>query len=547
MVLVIVLIIVVMVSLAGFSFVATMHNEDKATRMRGDELQAEQLMQSGVETVQVRLASKNAAADVAGSGSPETRFHGVLVFDDPVSRQRGRFTVLSPSVDNGQTIRCRYGLENESAKLNLVALLRWEQRQPNAGRDALLRLPGMTDSIADALLDWVDADDAPRPLGAESEFYASLEPSFAPRNGPAECLEELLLVRGVTRQLLYGRDVNRNFQIEPEETAPAGNSLPGITLEEADAGLPWFVLLTVHSSERNVNPQGQPRLNLNDPNLSQLHGQLRQAIGPDLADFAVALRQFGPSQSGSSNVVTSVAIDPHLPASYSLASPLDLVNARVAVPVRDDSPAQVLVSPLSEQNPDYRDRLLQLLDFVTTIPRPVLRGRINVNLAPAPVLQAVPGLDAGLADRIVAARRGQESGSQPERRHPVWLLFERIVDLPRMKTLLPFLTCGGDVFRAQIVGFFDSPGPSCRAEIVFDATQSPPRVLYCKDLRVLGRGHSDQVLGIVSADEQSTSGDPAVVPPPRETGPATMARPPRSPRGSVRSGQLSSDGGQGLD
>ena len=48
MVLILVLVIVMMVSLAGFSFVATVYNEEKATRLRGAEIQAIQLAQSAV-------------------------------------------------------------------------------------------------------------------------------------------------------------------------------------------------------------------------------------------------------------------------------------------------------------------------------------------------------------------------------------------------------------------------------------------------------------------------------------------------------------------
>ncbi len=37
-----------------------------------------------------------------------------------------------------------------------------------------------------------------------------LDPPYAPRNGPMETIEELLLVRGVTPELLFGVDANHN-------------------------------------------------------------------------------------------------------------------------------------------------------------------------------------------------------------------------------------------------------------------------------------------------------------------------------------------------
>ncbi len=42
-------------------------------------------------------------------------------------------------------------------------------------------LPGMTVEIADAILDYIDADEEPRPYGAESEYYRSSLVPIEPR------------------------------------------------------------------------------------------------------------------------------------------------------------------------------------------------------------------------------------------------------------------------------------------------------------------------------------------------------------------------------
>jgi general secretion pathway protein K len=57
--------------------------------------------------------------------------------------------------------------------------------------------------VADGILDWIDADDLHRARGAEREWYErrDLPP---PRNTPVLQLSELLLVKGVTRDVLYG-------------------------------------------------------------------------------------------------------------------------------------------------------------------------------------------------------------------------------------------------------------------------------------------------------------------------------------------------------
>jgi general secretion pathway protein K len=51
------------------------------------------------------------------------------------------------------------------------------------------------DSLIDALLDWRDRDDAPRPLGAERDWYERHGRS-PPRNGPIASLVELDRIRG---------------------------------------------------------------------------------------------------------------------------------------------------------------------------------------------------------------------------------------------------------------------------------------------------------------------------------------------------------------
>ena len=120
-----------------------------------------------------------------------------LVVDDTDAKKRGRFAVVTPNVENGYFSGIRYGLEDESTKLNLNYLAQ-KDSEDNSGRDRLMLLPGMTEDIADAILDWIDADDTKREFGAELEDYSALVPAYAPKNGPLDSLDELLLVRGVT-------------------------------------------------------------------------------------------------------------------------------------------------------------------------------------------------------------------------------------------------------------------------------------------------------------------------------------------------------------
>jgi general secretion pathway protein K len=60
------------------------------------------------------------------------------------------------------------------------------------------------ENLLDAVKDWIDPDDAVTRFGAESGYYQSLDPPYVCKNGPMTSIGELLLVKGVTRELFYG-------------------------------------------------------------------------------------------------------------------------------------------------------------------------------------------------------------------------------------------------------------------------------------------------------------------------------------------------------
>jgi general secretion pathway protein K len=61
------------------------------------------------------------------------------------------------------------------------------------------------DVVVDSILDWLDADDLYRANGAENDYYRSLKEPYDCKNGPLDSVEELLLVKGVTPELFYGK------------------------------------------------------------------------------------------------------------------------------------------------------------------------------------------------------------------------------------------------------------------------------------------------------------------------------------------------------
>jgi general secretion pathway protein K len=62
------------------------------------------------------------------------------------------------------------------------------------------------EDIVDSIKDWIDKDDESTRFVAENSYYQTLDRPYSCRNAPLESLEELLLVKGITRELFYGTD-----------------------------------------------------------------------------------------------------------------------------------------------------------------------------------------------------------------------------------------------------------------------------------------------------------------------------------------------------
>ena len=149
--------------------------------------------------------------------------------------------------------------------------------------------------------------------------------------------------------------------------------------------------------------------------------------------------------------------------------------------------------------------MTSLMDNCTVSESLVIPGRISINEAPRELLLGVPAVDTvsgeaimteELADQIIELRTAVTEDNATARSNEVWLLTEAVVNLDQMKALMPFVCGGGDVFRCQIVGYFQGGGPSSRAEVVFDATSTEPRELFWRDIGHLGRGYALETLGV---------------------------------------------------
>ena len=204
MVLPLVLIVIALLSLSAYTFSELMLTEYSAAVVNERQAQARYLADSGAEYL-ADFVSQLDDVQLQNGGRYHNPgfFQGNLVIDGELPRDRGRFSIVVPNIENGELAGIRYGVEDESTRVNLNTLLLADKIQPDGGRTLLMALPGMTEDLADAILDWIDPDDDPRKLGAEIEYYSTV--GYSCKNGPLDTIEELLQVRGMTPELLFRR------------------------------------------------------------------------------------------------------------------------------------------------------------------------------------------------------------------------------------------------------------------------------------------------------------------------------------------------------
>lgn len=63
-----------------------------------------------------------------------------------------------------------------------------------------LQLPA--GDLCDAVADWIDENDIPKPGGAESQWYTARKPSFAAKSARLDTFEELALLKGFSSEVL---------------------------------------------------------------------------------------------------------------------------------------------------------------------------------------------------------------------------------------------------------------------------------------------------------------------------------------------------------
>jgi len=361
-----------------------------------------------------------------------------------------------------------------------------------------------------------------------------------PRNGLPSDLDELLFVKGVSAWRLFGIQTDE-MPFANLQSPQLGNSnsvansyrSSSTSMQSGRDGQaetmfePWANYLTLYSAERNQTYAGEPRIFVNGKDLQKLHGDLKAVMPEKWADFVVLYRQLdesaritnggedddgdgdeagesgrsenrnssdrGSSSRSSSNPESDDSEEFELelskPAVSQISNLMELVDVTLRFE-REEDDEEVTVSIKSPFQADTRVvSLAAVFDALTILPTKRIAGRININEARVEVVATLPGLDLETAEAIVAAReQGQGRGgsssqsSESTRVHPVWLWTEGIVDAATLRAVMPHVTCGGDVYRAEVWGQVDDRSPMVRFETILDASLGKCVPVYHREL-----------------------------------------------------------------
>lgn len=552
--LIVVLIVIAVATMAAYSFTDTMLAYDEATHLSGDRVQTQAAADSGIEAIRMILAQPPDIRDTFGGIKENPAlFQAANIVSIQDGGRACNFSVIAPGMDEtGRLGGIRFGLQNESGRLNVNALITLDENSSmlmpmmelsgmtsssassesdpaaegtsaeSLASSLLMALPGMTADTADCILDWLDEDDEPRPFGAEVEYYSTLPTPYEPANGPITSVEELLLIKGVTPALLFGVDVNRNGVVDAAEQQTAMVDINSMS------SLGWSAFITVHGLESNRRRDGTPRINLNQDDLELLYEEVSSVIdNADYSTFLTAYRMYGkpaetatsllqsaqggsqPSGGGNASASTKPMepwaasvfdeVDLTAGAAVKFSQLLDVIDGTVTIGTGET--AQVYMSPFTSDPVQMALYMPLLMENFSTQDFETMPGRININECAAELLYGIPMLDEETAMAILEAR--SQPSESTNRLYETWPLVEGLITIDQMRSLMPLVTAGGDVYRAQVVGYYEGSAASTRVEAIIDATKINPQVIHYRDLSHLGRGFDIAVLGIRNIQAES--------------------------------------------
>lgn len=433
-------------------FAREMRVESDASANRVSQIQAQWIAQGALEAVRGDLAYVISLGEAP-------RLDRVSPQAQPLGG--GLFWLIKPSPTDDRELA--YGIMGEGGRINLDAF---------GGIDAL-ELPGMDANLAAAIIDWQDRNPRITPGGAESAYYLSSDTPYAIKDRDLETVGELMYVRGMTKDLLYGEDANRNYKLDPNEDD--GNANPPNDNGDGQLNRGFLDLFTVYSNDPGVSDSGRDKVTLDIKSSPQQFNQLRSFLVSQLGEergTELANLSFNKTATAGKNE-TFASVLQFFTETKATNTEFELVHDGLKRMDNDDT----------------------------------LEGLIDVYHASELVLATLPGLDPGDARAIISARPELKPGEATP--NLSWII--DVLGEEKAIAAARYMTHRSYQFTVDIVAISGDGRGFCRLRAVLDCLPvlegdaALPRVRYLEDMTSYGwpldESIREQLRGSATAEE----------------------------------------------
>jgi DNA uptake protein ComE-like DNA-binding protein len=343
----------------------------------------------------------------------------------------------------------------------------------------------MTADVATATIDRRDTDTNPQPGGAENYYYLGLTEPYAAKNDLFETVEELLMVRGITREALYGNGAA--VPIGQQSGFQQQNSRDQSELQLARG---WYDLLTVYSSEAGA------------PVAAGGSGGGTGRGGAAGGGSSAGSGSTGGGATAAAGTGTKINLNDTQNRRSQLTSLLtsqlgqDRASQIVAtIPTRGNATYADVFDFYNKSNmkPDELDKVYNSL---TTSTEKTVKGRININTAPRDVLNTLPGLDTTDVDKLISQRQG---GTTAADKSVSWVV--EALDRNKLTGLSNWITTTTNQYSADIVAASGNGRSYKRVRIVVDASGTTPQIIYRREITDRGWPLDPQILDSLRAGQ----------------------------------------------
>ena len=392
-------------------FSRSMRVEAIASANHISSLEAEEIARGAISFVKARLNEEDTALKLEG----ETPYEAI-----PVSK--GLFWLLRPNLEDDDTYY--YGIRDEAANVNLNT----------ADYETLMNLPNMTSELAASIIDWRDSDSELTDGGAESEYYLLLEEPYYCKDSALESVEEVLLIKGASLEILFGEDTNRNGILDPNENDGDESEPDDNRNGRLDRG--FYDYVTVYSVEPNKNSEGEQRLDITS---SEGKRELRSLL---------------------QRIITDTDRQLYLSQMLNLSSFTSILDLYVKLELSEDE-----------------FRLIE--NEISASSEETIIGLININTAPKEVIKCIPGIED--ADAEILIKKRQSDGVDTD---SIAWVYEALPD--KASSIGEYITINSYQYSADIISVSGDGRSFCRYRMVADTMEDTFDVIYWKALKQLG-------------------------------------------------------------